>query len=215
MYSVVVFDCDGTLVDCSRMIVLLKEGYHRMYPKRPKLSYKDFIPCYYMSNHQIKTYLHISKEEEQSFHDICFGRQREKMHDVKAFEGIKKVWEELYQSHIRIGINTSRNYLTFSEIKNQMGHTFAYIDQQLIITLEDIKEPKPSPESLLLLQKRAGCSMSEILYVGDSLLDALCAEAAGCDFAAARWGMVQEQKMPLTYDLLEPKDLLHILWKKQ
>lgn len=53
--------------------------------------------------------------------------------------------------------------------------------------------------------------MSEILYVGDSLQDALCAKSAKCDFALARWGMVLEQEIPAKYKLENPKDIMNIL----
>lgn len=211
MYTVIAFDCDGTLVDCSQMIGLLEKGYHKVYPNRTKLSYEDFIPCYYMTSKQMKKYLHVCKEDEQKLHDLSFGKHGEMLKDSAVFEGMIEVWETLHHRKIRIGINTSRTYQTFLEIKRQMRETFDYIERELIITQDDIQNPKPSPESLLLLQKRADCPMSEILYVGDSLQDALCAQAAGCDFALAVWGMVMEQDIPARYRVDHPKDLLKII----
>ncbi|MFR2740946.1 MAG: hypothetical protein ACLTDX_16445 [[Clostridium] innocuum] len=49
-YKMVVFDCDGTLVDSAIMIAMLYEGYRKMYPNRSFLPYEHFIPCYFQSD---------------------------------------------------------------------------------------------------------------------------------------------------------------------
>ena len=49
MYKMIVFDCDGTLLDSSAMIAMIQKGYSSMFPQRKKQPYAFFIPCYYMS----------------------------------------------------------------------------------------------------------------------------------------------------------------------
>jgi len=36
--------------------------------------------------------------------------------------------------------------------------------------------------------KATGAKAEEMLYIGDSVYDAMCAKAAGVDFALATWG---------------------------
>ena len=39
----------------------------------------------------------------------------------------------------------------------------------IIVGGEDVKEPKPSPEGVLLTIKELGCNKEEVLYIGDSI----------------------------------------------
>jgi phosphoglycolate phosphatase len=59
----------------------------------------------------------------------------------------------------------------------------------IIIGREDVDVPKPSPEGLLLALDRLQAKKSEVLYTGDSLIDAHTAKNAQVDFAAVTTGM--------------------------
>ncbi|MDW8280657.1 MAG: phosphoglycolate phosphatase [Myxococcales bacterium] len=53
---------------------------------------------------------------------------------------------------------------------------------------DDVGRRKPDPLLLLTLCDRAGVPLERSLYVGDSLVDAHTAEAAGMDFCLCTWG---------------------------
>ena len=46
----------------------------------------------------------------------------------------------------------------------------------------------PDPEGIRKIKDQFGISLEEILYVGDSLVDAKAAQSAGVDFAAVLTG---------------------------
>lgn len=58
-----------------------------------------------------------------------------------------------------------------------------------IIGFEDVTEPKPSGEGIHLILHRFDLTPSDVLYIGDSLIDMNTARAAGVDFAAVTTGM--------------------------
>jgi len=58
----------------------------------------------------------------------------------------------------------------------------------IIIGREDVEIPKPSPEGLLLALQRLQGKKCDILYTGDSLIDAHAAQNAALDFAAVTTG---------------------------
>ncbi len=64
----------------------------------------------------------------------------------------------------------------------------------IIVGSDDVTAPKPSPEGLL---KAAGAldemNRSDILYIGDNIIDAQTAEAAGVDFAGVLTGTNTEK----------------------
>lgn len=211
MISIVVFDCDGTLVDCSRMIALLRRGYHRLYPQRPRLPYAHFVPCYSMSTAQMLAYLHVPMADADRLSAAAFGSHGEYMQDTELFERIPELFHALHAAGIRLGINTSRDRATFDLLKTQLNDAYDLLEDALIITSEQLTHPKPHPQSLFLLQQRSGCRMEEILFVGDSSHDAACAEAAGCPFAYALWGTVHREEVPCRYRVDEPWQLLELV----
>ncbi len=64
-----------------------------------------------------------------------------------------------------------------------------------IIGGEDVKVAKPAPEGLLLAVSRSGCTKDEVLYLGDSVVDALTAQAAGVDFVGVLHGMTTHEEL--------------------
>ena len=61
-----------------------------------------------------------------------------------------------------------------------------YID--CVIGIEDVRDAKPSPQGIQTIQSRFHLPLGEILYIGDSLIDAQTAANAHVDFAAVTTG---------------------------
>lgn len=57
-----------------------------------------------------------------------------------------------------------------------------------VVGREDVSKAKPDPEGIRLIQERFGVPSEQILYVGDSLIDAQTARNAGVAFAAVTTG---------------------------
>lgn len=59
----------------------------------------------------------------------------------------------------------------------------------IIVGGEDVKTPKPSPEGVLFAIGHLETVKEETLYIGDSIVDAETAQAAGVDFAGVTHGV--------------------------
>lgn len=107
------------------------------------------------------------------------------------YEGVKEMLESLRNKGVKIAIVTTKYHYRIEAILevNRMGHL---IDE--IIGGEDVKNPKPDPEGMKLLMERLKVSPEEILYVGDSLVDAETAKAAGVDFVAVLTGTTEAEE---------------------
>ena len=57
---------------------------------------------------------------------------------------------------------------------------------KVVITSRDVARPKPFPDMLHLAAHRLGLAENELLFIGDSELDAAAASAAGMPFVAYR-----------------------------
>lgn len=65
----------------------------------------------------------------------------------------------------------------------------------IIIGGDSVKHPKPDPEGLLQVLEIWDMSKEEVLYVGDSLVDARTAQAAGVDFAGVTTGTTAKEAL--------------------
>ena len=77
-------------------------------------------------------------------------------------------------------------------VSTKRGDTIQYImercklmDQlEFVIGSEDVHAPKPDPQGLNMALERMGLSPKELLFCGDTVLDAGAAKNAGCPFCA-------------------------------
>lgn len=83
--------------------------------------------------------------------------------------------EKLKQTY-KLGIVTNR-------LINHIDHFFKMYgsaeDFDVVVTLSDIKNPKPDPEPMLLAIEKLGIAPNETVYIGDSLSDLQSAKSAG------------------------------------
>jgi len=74
----------------------------------------------------------------------------------------------------------------------------------IVIGLEDVSEPKPSPEGLLKAIKHFGVDKVSVLFIGDSLIDANTANNANVDFAAVLTGTTTKNDfLTLPFECIE------------
>ena len=81
---------------------------------------------------------------------------------------------------------------------------------QYSVCLDECISAKPSPEPLYTYMKQTKALAENILYIGDTYADMLCAKGASVDFALAQWGTTQPELIT-KYHLTNPYDLLKIL----
>lgn len=65
----------------------------------------------------------------------------------------------------------------------------------VLIGGEDVHAAKPDPEGLLMALQHIGVPTDEALYIGDSIVDAQTAQAAGTDFAGVLHGMTTRDEL--------------------
>ena len=73
-----------------------------------------------------------------------------------------------------------------------------------------VQKRKPAPDILLCYMEKTGASAADILFVGDTLFDLQCAEAAGIDAALAGWGTKLPASTACAYYLKRPQELLEL-----
>ena len=192
-YTVYLFDFDYTLADSSRGIVtcfrsvLERHGYTGITDDMIKRT--------------------IGKTLEESFSILTgitdadqlesFRQEYSKEADIYMnantilFPDTLPTLTHLKKQGIRIGIiSTKYRFRILSFLRNHMPDDWF----DIIIGGEDVTHHKPDPEGLLLAIDRLKACPEEVLYIGDSTVDAGTAAAAGVSFTGVTSGMTTAQE---------------------
>ncbi len=187
MFKAVIFDFDYTLGDSTKGIALsVSYGLERLghatrgleeIRKTIGLSLKD-------------TYVALTgrtdEQEAKQFAAYFKEKADQVMVDhTELYPGVMEVLQKLRTDGCRTGIVTTKFHYRIEQILSKFNAPHL-ID--LIVGAEDVKIEKPDPEGLLWTIGKLGIDRDEVLYVGDSLVDAKTAANAKVQFAAVLTG---------------------------
>lgn len=125
-------------------------------------------------------------EEEAEFRRLFVEKADQVMTaSTSLYDGVLDLMRDWKGQGIKLGIVTTKYHYRIEEIlqKYQAEGLF-----DVVIGGEDVARPKPDPEGLLRALKMWELPKEELLYVGDSLVDAKTAHAAEVDFAGVTTG---------------------------
>jgi phosphoglycolate phosphatase/pyrophosphatase PpaX len=77
-------------------------------------------------------------------------------------------------------------------------------DFAVVVTEDDVREPKPHPEGLLAAAAALGLPPAEVAYVGDSTGDLQAGRAAGMPVGAALWPKTAPGERELFLERIRP-----------
>ena len=209
MLKAVIFDFDYTLGDSTDGIVLSvnyaleKLGFKRKNKEEIRktigLSLKDtYSALTGKSDKEAGPFLKYFKEKADQV----------MVENTILYSDVKEVLQELKKEGYKIGIVTNKFRYRIEQILIWQ-HASTLID--LIIGSEDVKIEKPNPEGLLWAIRHLQLKKDEILYIGDSLVDAKTAENAEVDFVAVLTGTTTADEFQLYKNVFIGKNLKDIL----
>ena len=128
--------------------------------------------------------------------------------EVTLFPNTLQTIQALQAKKIKLAILSNR-LRDWGMNDMRMFHTTELFD--VIIFAEDMPEPKPSGLAMLPIMNAFRMNPAEILVVGDSPKDILCARNAGSPSAAALWGASHPERTLAENPELRPKDIAELL----
>lgn len=191
MYKTVLFDFDYTLGDSTNGIVQCENYALRELGYQEK-TVPEIKRTVGLSLKEIFRELTGSNDENKSERFIKLFREKadEVMTDsASLYEGAEEMFAEFKRRGIKTGIVTTKFHYRITEILKKFGIA-ELVD--VIIGGDDVIHEKPAPDSLLKAVEILGEDKRGVLYVGDSYVDALAAQAAGIDFAAVLTGTTSD-----------------------
>lgn len=128
--------------------------------------------------------------------------------NTRLFPETVSVLQALKEKGANIGIiSTKYRYRIMELAKDNIPG--GIID--LIVGGEDVKTAKPSPEGVFLALENLGTDKDTTLYIGDSIVDAETAQAAGMDFAGVLHGATTAEELEAYPHVAIMKDLTELL----
>lgn len=184
----VLFDFDGTLVDSLDLLVKIFSQCFQAQGSTKKITPAKIrsligfpLPVIFEkltgSNNPDQI-----KEFTQRFQTL--EKKRHTPKDLPLFSGVPKILANL--KHLKLGIVSTKPraliepYLQALELRQFFAS---------IIGGEDSQNPKPHPEPLLLACQQLAVATSATIFIGDSSLDLLAAQAAGIPFHGVLTGV--------------------------
>ncbi|MBI5064304.1 MAG: HAD family hydrolase [Desulfatitalea sp.] len=177
--KVVAFDCDGVLFDSS----LSNRAYYNQILQhlgRPPMTDEQFA---YVHMHTVDEALVYLFDDPDSL--AAVQRYRRTMsylpfiRDMIVEPNLRELLVRLRPAY-KTAIATNR---TDTMTRVLQAHDLQdFFDK--VVTASDVRQPKPYPDQLLLLLTHFGIEPHQMLYVGDSELDAAASHQAGVPFIA-------------------------------
>ena len=187
MFIAVIFDFDFTLGDSSDGIIECTNYVLKTmgYPERTSEAIKKTIGLSLS-----EMFFRLGSADSTDKADEFAMLYREKADVVitantTLYDGVLDVLRKLRSLGIRCGIVTTKFHYRIDQILEKFSAA-DLID--VIIGGDDVLHEKPSPEGLFKAIETLGIDKREVLYVGDSLVDAKTAQLSGVDFAAVLTG---------------------------
>lgn len=182
-YSAVCFDFDYTLGDSTDSIVAgFQYGFERLGHPIPDRETVRGTIGYLLED----AYTMLTGDSDPArraqfrplFLEVAKERQRR---ETVLFPGAEELLRALHGHGVKTAIVSTKRGDTIQYIMER----YHLLDQlEFVIGSEDVHAPKPDPQGLNMALERMGLKPEELLFCGDTVLDAGAAKNAGCPFCA-------------------------------
>ena len=184
--AAMLFDLDGTLLDSIEGILgSFRHALARHLPQKTftraelVLTIGEPLPVQMLAFADGDQAMATRLVDDYRAHNAAF------LKGFPLYPGVHETLAGLRQRGFPVGIVTSK-YRASADVSLNAHGLHPKFD--LVITADDSTKHKPDPMPLFVAAERLGISPSEIAYLGDSVHDLNCANAAGAMAIAALWG---------------------------
>lgn len=194
MYSLAIFDLDGTLLDtlgdlhASVNFALKSFGF----PERTIDEVRAFIGNGVVKLMERSTPDGIDDETQKSCLDVFRKHYLEHMSDTTApFEGVISLLGELRNKGIKIAVVSNKLHTAVEELCDSYFPNL--IDKAVGVSIE--AERKPSPVNVIKTAGYFGTELKDCIYIGDSEVDVQTAHNAKLKCIGVTWGFRTREEL--------------------
>lgn len=190
-YQAVLFDFDYTLGDSTEPITIgFQTGFSEMgWPAPSKEQVRYTIGSTLEDGYTMltgDTDPDRRREFYERFQDVVGQRAVDNgnltmIQETRFFPGAIELLEQLKAAGVTTGIVSTKQGRIIQRIFAHQGHSDLLA---LVVGGENVSRPKPDPEGLLGALRTLELAPEQVLFCGDTVIDAKTAQAAGVDFCA-------------------------------
>lgn len=181
-YTAIVFDLDGTLIDTWPSLFAAAQAVAPGCAPRPDVLRhalsEGIAPMFERAaRHLAPTGPERAALASAMHHDYL----TRKLTDAQPYDGVDIALKRLAASGYPLALCTNRDRASTEILLRHLGWQSLFRHTQC---LDDGLPAKPDPQPLIATALHVAEHPSQVLFVGDSHIDAACAQAAGMHFAA-------------------------------
>lgn len=189
MIRTILFDLDGTILDTNELII--QSFLHALRDAAPPdFGRETIIPG--MGLPLIDQMRRFAGREDVDDLIRAYREYNVREHDalVKPFPHAVDVLSRLHDAGLKLGVVTTK-MRDMTERGLKLTGMRGFMDT--LVTLDDVRHPKPHPEPVRLALERLSAVPGETIMVGDSAVDMQAAAAAGVMPVGVAWSLKGRQ----------------------
>jgi pyrophosphatase PpaX len=188
----VLYDFDGTLADSTELIMRCYR--HTMTTHLGECPPDEEWLSGFGTPLETQIARFARSDEETAAMLVTYRDYQNGIHDdlLRPFPGAAETVAELERRGVALAIVTSKYRRSTLRGMELCGITEHF---DVIVTPEDVANPKPHPEPVRFALEKLGVAPEEALFVGDSPHDMASGRAAGTRIAAALWGPFPQETL--------------------
>jgi phosphoglycolate phosphatase len=185
----IVFDCDGTLVDSQALIVDCMRGAFLadgLEPPEPEAIRRIVGLSLVQAIHRLlgEADLEVAVGLAERYRSVFMERRLKGDYDEPMFPGARTVLNTLSTQRMPMGVATGKTMRGLRHVLATHGIEHHFVTLQTA----DLHPSKPHPAMLEAAMRDVGVSPQETLLVGDTTFDIEMAKAAGAVPIGVAWG---------------------------
>jgi phosphoglycolate phosphatase len=192
----VVFDCDGTLVDSQAVIVAcMRQAFERQGREPPEARAVQRVVGLSLTTAVLQLMpvpdTQAAERLADGYRAAFLDRRCRPDHDEPLFPGTIELLQALEARGLLMGVATGKAMRGLRHVLARHGI------ERYFITLQtaDLHPSKPHPAMLEAAMRETGAAPEETMLVGDTTFDVLMAKAAGAVPVGVAWGNHPEAEL--------------------
>lgn len=181
MGKAVIFDFDGVIIDSTKVQKMALLESYRLVVGNGTPSFDEFFSHSGDSLENIFLKMKLPLEMIEPYKRFS----HERIGSIRIYSGIKELLAQLKAEGYKRGLCTGKDRYRTLEILEKLALDGYF---ETIVCSDDVENPKPHPDSLLLAINNLGMGPDGAVMVGDAKNDIICAKNAGVRSIAVTWG---------------------------
>jgi len=188
MNKCIVFDLDGVIIDSlNNQKYAFIESYKKFFNNSLIPDFNEF--CKYSGSSLENTFIKMNLPIEMI--QIYKKLANEKLHLITIFKGMEEFLKELFDNYL-LALCTGKDKIRTLEILKLFNIENLF---NIIVCPDNVKYPKPHKESLDLISEKLNVDKENMVMIGDSIHDILCAKNANIKSIGVAWGVSNKQTL--------------------